>query len=309
MYLTADGRPISDPEFKARISKLGVPPAWKDVKFAEHPYAHIQACGVDDAGRVQYIYHLDWEKKRTAKKQKRLAALSAALPALRRQVAQDLEAEPGSKALPLAIAVALIDRTGIRVGREKYLEDNGTRGAGTLFSRDVTVRGNTVHMTFPAKSGQRAEYNFEDERLAHAIARIKTLPGIRLLVYRNELGKIRPIQTQLINDYLREMTGVEISAKDFRTLHASALAGEALASLEPGTSQTARKKQVAAVVKDVAEFLHNTPAICRTSYIAPFLFQLFEKGRLQKLWLHDEPPEETLEPREQHLGQLLSHMG
>jgi len=309
VYLTAEGRPVTDPELKARVNKLGIPPGWKDVQIAEHPFAHIQACGIDDAGRVQYIYHLEWEKKRTAKKQKRLSALASALPSLRRRVIEDLEAAPGSKALPLAIAVALIDRTGIRVGREKYLEDNGTRGAGTLFSRDVTVRGNELHMTFPAKSGQRAEYTFSDERLAHSITRIKTLPGIRLLVYRHESGKIRPIQTQMINDYLREMTGVEISAKDFRTLHASALAGEALASLEPGTSLTARKKQVAAVVKDVAEFLHNTPAICRSSYISPVLFQLFEKGKLQKLWAHDVPPEEALEPREQHLGQLLSHMG
>jgi len=308
-FVDAEGKVITDPEIKERALKLGIPPAWQDVRLAVHPRAHIQCCGVDEAGRVQYIYHTEWEQRRTRRKQKQLALLTAALPALRRRVNRDLEAETGSRILAIAIGVALIDRTGMRVGRERYLESNGTRGAGTLYTRDVAVAGDRVVLRFPAKSGKRAEYELEDPRLADAIARIKTLTGRRLLVYRDEAGKVRPIKTEMINAYLREVTGVPVTAKDFRTLHASALAAEALASLEPAASEAARKRQIATVTRRVADFLRNTPAISRKSYIAPCLFELFDRGKLQSLWAEAAGAPGGIKDRERRLALLLAAVG
>lgn len=308
-YVDGDGAVIADADARERIRSLGIPPAWNDVRIAAHPRAHIQALGTDEAGRVQYIYHADWEAKRTGKKQARLALLTSVLPKLRRKVQADLTAETGSRKLALAIAVALIDRTAMRVGREKYLQTSGTRGAGTLFARDVRVNGDEVCMTFDAKGGKRAAYCVTDARLADAVLRIKTLPGRRLLMHRDADGKARPIQTGLINAYLRQLAGVEISAKDFRTLHASAMAGEALARLETGSSVSARRRQMAQVSREVADVLRNTPMICRKSYIAPCLFKLFDQGKLQTLWAAAGDGKAGLRQREQRLQGVLAAMG
>ena len=307
-YRQADGALITDAATRARIKALGIPPAWRDVRIAPNPRAHIQALGVDDAGREQYIYHAEWELRREGKKQRRLAALTAALPRLRRQIEAALAAEAGSRELPLAIAVALIDRTAMRVGREEYLQTSGTRGAGTLFSRDIRISGDEVCMTFDAKGGKRAEYCLTDAPLAEAIRRILTLPGKRLLVWRDETGKVRPIKTGAINAYLRELTGAEISAKDFRTLHASALAAEALARMEVGKSDTARRRQMAQVARQVSEVLRNTPAISRKSYIAPCLFRLFDDGKLKQMWESAGRGRPGLLQREKRLGVVLAAM-
>ena len=307
-YIDAEGALVTETEAKARIRGLGIPPAWNEVHIAVHPRGHIQALGTDEAGRVQYIYHPDWEAKRTGKKQARLALLTSALPKLRRKVQADLEAETGSRELALAIAVDLIDRTAMRVGREKYLESSGTRGAGTLFSRDVRVDGDEVCMKFDAKGGKRAEYCVTGARLADAVSRIKTLTGRRLLVYRDVEGRARPIQTGMINDYLRKLAGVEISAKDFRTLHASAMAGEALARLETGHSPSARRRQMAQVTREISDVLRNTPMICRKSYIAPCLFKLFDEGKLQALWQAAGQGKTGLRQREQRLKTVLAAM-
>jgi len=308
-YLDAGGELICDSAAKARISALGIPPAWEEVRIAHHPRAHIQATGRDAAGRVQYIYHPDWEERRLARKQNQLTLLTTALPAVRRRVSRDLGAEAGTPELALAIAVALIDRTAMRVGREKYLKVSGTRGAGTLFSRDVRVSGTRVALAFPAKSGKAAQYELSDRRLADAIARIKPLTGKRLLVYRDAAGTLRPITGEMINAYLETVGHAHITAKDFRTLHASALAGEELAALDPGASASARKRQMMAVTRKVAEFLRNTPAISRKSYIAPCLFKLFDDGRLQTLWSDGKGGPSGLRQREARLGQVLAAIG
>lgn len=283
-YRDASGALVSDAETRARLQALGIPPAWQSVSIAPYPRAHIQALGTDEAGRVQYIYHSDWEARRTGKKQVRLALLTSALPKLRRKLRADLAGEAGSRELALAIAVTMIDKTAMRVGREKYLDTSGTRGAGTLYARDVRVNGDEVCMSFDAKGGKRADYCVTEPELARAVERIKTLPGKRLLVYRDEFGKVRPLKTSAINTYLRSLSGVEIAAKDFRTLHASALAGEALAGVAAGETIAARRRQMAQVTRQVAEVLRNTPMICRKSYIAPCLFKLFDEGKLGELW-------------------------
>ena len=305
-YRDAEGALVSNAATRDRIKALGIPPAWTNVRIAPNPKAHIQVLGIDDAGREQYIYHPEWELRREGKKQRRLAALTAVLPRIRRAVAAGLRAETGSRELALAIAVMLIDKTAMRVGREKYLESNGTRGAGTLYARDVRVNGSEVCMAFDAKSGKRAEYCLTHPELADAIGRIKTLPGKRLLVWRDDAGKVRPIKTSAINDYLRDIAGAEISAKDFRTLHASALAAEALAQMELGRSETARRRQMAQVAKEVAEVLRNTPVICRKSYIAPCLFKLFDDGKLTAMWESAGRGCAGLLQREKRLGAVLA---
>lgn len=305
-FLDAAGALVCDKPTKARITALGIPPAWREVRIAGEPRAHIQVLGVDEAGRDQYIYHPDWETRRTGKKQQRLTALTQALPRIRRRVAEGLKAETGSRELALSLAVALVDRTAMRLGREKYLEANGTRGAGTLYARDVRVTGNEVCLSFDAKGGQRADYCLEDAELADAVGRIKTLPGKRLLVYRDDAGKVRPIRTSTINDYLRNLAGTEVSAKDFRTFHASAMAGEALAKLERGASDSARRRQMAQVAREVSTVLRNTPAICRESYIAPCLFRLFDQGKLKALWDEAGSGRKGLLTREKRLGAVLT---
>lgn len=305
-YVDAEGKPWPRGELRERALHLGIPPAWTDVHVAPDPQMQIQACGVDAAGRVQYIYHPDWEARRARKKQKQLALLTAALPRIRRRVHDDLGAEAGSKTLALAIGVALIDRTAMRIGRERYLDARGTRGAGTLFTRDVAVRGDDIVLSFPAKSGKVATYTLTDARLAAAIETVKSIRGKRLLMYEGEDGKPHALRTDDINRYLREASGVPVTAKDFRTLHASALAAEQLARLEPGASASARRRQVAAVAKSVAAFLHNTPAITRKSYIAPCLFSMFENAKLSDLWaMAGAERHDGLRAREARLAAVL----
>ena len=308
-YINAKGRPIRDAAFRSRARHMAIPPAWREVRLAADPLAHIQVCGVDDAGRVQYIYHPDWEVRRTRKKQRQLALLVAALPRLRRHVRDDLAAETGSKRLAMAIGVALIDRTAMRVGRERYLYANGTRGAGTMFTRDVKVTGDKIAISFPAKSGKVATYALRDTGLADAIARVKTIPGKRLLMYRGEDGAAHAIRTEDLNGYLRDVAGANVTAKDFRTLHASALAAEALAGLEPGETPAARKRQMTVVTRQVAAFLQNTPAISRQSYIAPCLFALFDKGELANLWSAVSEARSGLKQREARLEAVLMAVG
>lgn len=305
-YRRASGAPLRDEATRARIEALGIPPAWREVRIAADSRAHIQALGVDEAGRDQYIYHPDWALRRDSKKQRRLEQLTRVLPRIRRKVAEALDAEAGSRELALAIAVALIDRTAMRVGREKYLDANGTRGAGTLFARDARTAGSEVCFRFAAKGGKPAEYCLNDTQLAAAVDRIKTLPGKRLLVYRDEGGKVRPIRTAAINTYLRELAGCNVAAKDFRTLHASALAGEALARIEAAETDAKRRRQMADVTREIADALRNTPAICRKSYIAPCLFKLFEQGNFRALWQAGGSGRAGLRARERRLATVLA---
>ena len=305
-YVTADGKLVKDAATKARIKALAIPPAWTQVRIAPNEKAHIQVLGVDEAGREQYIYHPEWALRRDGKKRRRLGLLTGVLPKVRRKVAKALVADTGSRELALAIAVTLLDKTAMRVGREKYLESSGTRGAGTLYSRDVIVAGDEVRMAFDAKGGKRTEYRLKDVRLANAVRRIKTLPGKRLLVHRDEAGTVRPIKTGAINAYLRELASVEISAKDFRTLHASAMAADALAQLEVGASESARRRQMAQVAREISDVLRNTPVICRKSYIAPCLFKLFDEGKLRAMWEVAGKGRTGLPTREKRLSVVLA---
>jgi len=277
-YLAADGRPIRDPSVVRRLRSLAVPPAYHGVLYAEDPRAHLQAVGRDAAGRLQYRYHPEWEKVREARKARRLTRLVEALPRIRRSVARYLAAREPSRELALAAVIELVARSAIRPGSENYARLNGTRGAATLLKSNVATSGETVTLAFRSKGGQEVRKAFSAAGLCAAIEMLRRLPGRRLFQYPDADGIVRPVRARDVNAFLRELAGVQISLKDFRTLCACAAALHALARTLPAASARQRRKQVLEAVRAAAAELHNTPAICRKSYVHEAVVSAFENG-------------------------------
>ncbi|HUG62126.1 MAG TPA: DNA topoisomerase IB [Methylomirabilota bacterium] len=283
-YHAPDGARIGDSETLSRIRGLAVPPAYRDVRIAADPRAHLQAVGLDDMDRLQYRYHSEWEAVREATKADRLAIVLACLPRLRRAVARDLADRRLSRNKALAVAVALIDAGAIRVGCEVYLKSSGSRGAATLIKRDVALVGDTIRLGFKGKGGRDIACTVEDARLARALRRISKLPGRRLLQYLDEAGLPRRIGAADVNGYLRKVARRPISAKDLRMLSASAAAAERLVEMDPEPSQDRRRRQLAAVMSEVSRHLANTPAVVRKSYVHRLVVDGFLSGALKKTW-------------------------
>ena len=281
-FVSARGRTIRDELTRARLKRLAVPPAYEEVLYAADPRAHIQAIGRDAAGRLQYRYHADWEKVRERRKAKRLQRLVEAMPRIRRAVGKHLAVAEPSREFALAAVVELIACSAIRPGSESYLKDHRTRGATTLLKSHVEVHGTRIVLKFRAKGGKRIEKDFHCPRAAMAINVLRALPGTRLFQYAAENGETRSVTASEVNVFLREIAGVKISLKDFRTLSASAAALEALAHVEPASSERGRRRQVKEAVTAVSEELANTPAICRKSYVHQTVVAAFENGKLAK---------------------------
>lgn len=282
-YVDEAGRRISDPEVLSRIRSLAVPPAYEDVHIAPDADAHLQAIGRDDAGRLQYRYHPDWEGVRDLRKVERLGALCAALPNIRRKIARDLRRSGLGRDRVLAAVVTLIDRTHIRVGYEDYVHSGRSRGAATLLKRNVWCEGDAVHLTFRGKGGKAVTCEVRSAPLARTVRALKRLPGSRLFQYRDEEGAIRRVTAGDTNAYLNEVAGAPVTAKDFRTLAATAVAAERLAAVDPDARVTRRRSQLRTVLKDIAEMLGNTPAITRKSYVHPKLVEAFHEQTLRPL--------------------------
>lgn len=280
LYINAKGKPVRDDAILARVRSLAIPPAYTEVRIAAHPQHHIQAVGRDDAGRLQYLYHPDWEQVREARKTDRLAALSAALPSLRRRIARTLRKDGAPAEKTLAAAVALIDRSHIRVGCSAYVRSGRSRGAATLLKRHVTRDGDHILLRFHGKRRQEMECRFYAPALARVVGELMDIPGRRLFQYLDGGGKIRRISSADVNRYLQSVTGAEISAKDFRTLTGTAEAAERLCGIEPADSKRERARQTADVMREVAALLGNTPAVARKSYVHPRLIGAFEAGKL-----------------------------
>jgi DNA topoisomerase I len=281
-YYTADGRQITDEVALRRFAALAVPPAYEDVRFSPDERAHLQAVGRDAAGRLQYRYHTDWEKVREAEKAGRLATLASLLPKLRRAVAQHLSGKEPTRNFALAAAVELVAGSAIRPGSEEYVKKHGTRGAATLLKSNVRVSGEDITLVFRAKGGKDVRKEFTSPRLAAALSVLRTLPGPRLFQYRDEAGTIKRITARDVNAFLREMAATYVSLKDFRTLCASAAVLDNLARMVPAESARKRRKQVLEAVKEAAEQLSNTPAVCRRSYVHETVVNAFEKGVLER---------------------------
>ena len=281
-FISASGRTIHDPVTRARLKRLAVPPAYQDVLYAKDPRAHIQAVGRDAAGRLQYRYHKDWEKVRERRKAKRLQRLVQALPRIRPAVNRHLAAAEPTREFALSAVIELVACSAIRPGSESYAKTHSTRGAATLLKSDVKRSGNRIALTFRAKGGKLVEKDVRAPRFAKALDSLRRLAGPRLFQYRDEDGTPQIVTTNDVNAFLREIAGVKISLKDFRTLCASVAALQALARIEPAPSERGRRRQVKEAVTAVAEQLANTPTICRKSYVHQTIVAAFENGQLER---------------------------
>jgi DNA topoisomerase IB len=284
-YVDPRGRPIRDAEVLERISALALPPAWKDVWICADAMGHIQAVGTDAAGRRQYRYHDHWRERRDRAKHDRVLELAVVLPDLRDQVGKDL-ADAGragiSQRAALALAVRLLDLGFFRIGEERYVAANGTFGLTTLQRDHVrVVRSETITFDYLAKGSKRRTLQLTDPEAAAVVSRLKRRRdrSRRLLACTSD-GRWCRITSRDVNDYLREATGLAVTAKDFRTWHATVLMAVALAmSTEATTSQSARQRAVARAVAEVAHYLGNTPAVSRRSYIDPRVIDRFNDGQ------------------------------
>jgi DNA topoisomerase IB len=272
------------PEREAdRARGLVIPPAWREVWIAKEPNAHIQAVGTDEAGRRQYTYHADWSKGRDKGKYSRALQLAEALPRARARVTQSLRRADLDRERVLAVSFRLLDQVAPRVGNARYFVTNGSRGLTTLQRRDATVEGDLIRLSFPAKSGKRAELSLRDAEVAALMSELATgRSRAALLSYRRGRRRV-PLTPGDVNAYVRSLTGGPFSAKDFRTLRGTILAAEALAKAGVASTKNERKKVELAAVRAAAEALGNTPAVARSSYIDPRVFSLYRRGRTMEL--------------------------
>ncbi len=264
-----------------RVKELVIPPAWEDVWITPYANGHLQAVGTDDAGRRQYLYHPDWRTRRDAEKFDRMVDFGRALVRARERVLLDL----GCEGMPLeracATSVRLLDLGYFRIGNDVYTDENGSFGLTTLERRHVRRQRGRLVFDFVGKSGVEHRVEIDDRPVIDAIEvmRRRRSSDPQLVAFKNGRGW-RSIAPDLVNDYVRECTACEATAKDFRTWHATVLAAAALAeSDEPGESKASRKRAVVGAMKEVAEFLGNTPALARSSYVDPRVIDAFEQGR------------------------------
>ena len=281
-YLDADGEPVRDPEDLARISELGIPPAWKDVWICADTRGHLQATGVDAAGRKQYLYHPQWRTRRDQEKFDEMTRFARVLPALREHVDADLAATDRlTRERVLACAVRLLDRGFFRIGTEEYAESNESFGLATMRKKHVKLEDDdTMVFDYPAKSGVRQVRAVVDPVAIDVVAKLKRRRGgsDELLAYKAG-RRWTDLRSGDVNEYIKEVTGKDYSAKDFRTWNATVLAAVALAvSGEVAATKTGRKRAISRAVKEVAHYLGNTPAVCRASYIDPRVFDAYQGG-------------------------------
>lgn len=283
-YLRA-GKPVRDRTVLRRIRKLAVPPAYADVWICAHPRGHIQATGRDARRRKQYRYHEEWRATRDTAKFDRMVDFGAALPRLRAQLRRDLSLPGLPRAKVLALVVMLLDRTRIRVGNEEYARSNKSYGLTTLRNRHVKfLREGRALLRFHGKGGIEHEVKIDDKRLVAIVRKLEELPGQLLFQYLGDDDERHPVDSTLVNEYLREAMGQEFTAKDFRTWNATVLALQLLRAtpLPDRRTERAMKTCITSVVKQVAEELRNTPAVCRKSYINPEVFNAWREDRLPR---------------------------
>ena len=281
-YVDAEGEAVTDPEVLQRIEELVIPPAWQDVWICPYPGGHIQATGIDQAGRKQYLYHPRWRARRDQEKFDEMIEFARALPRLREHVDGRLALDDLSREHVLAVAVRLLDRGFFRIGSEDYAVRNETYVLATMKKRHVRLRGDVLLFDYPAKHGKRRVQAVVDPVVSGTIERLKRRRGggDELLAYKAS-GRWQDIRSADINAFLKEATDLDISAKDFRTWGATVLAAVALsvADVAPPASKTARKRAVTRAVKEVAHYLGNTAAVARASYIDPRVFDRFQDGQ------------------------------
>jgi DNA topoisomerase IB len=280
-YLGADAAVIKDARTLTRIRSLVIPPAWEDVWICVDPLGHIQAVGTDAAGRRQYRYHDLWREQRDQAKHDRVRDFGAALPRIREVVCRHLEGRGLTRDRVLAAAIRLIDLGFFRPGGEEYAEENGTFGLATIRKEHVTLSQGQLVFEYPAKGAKQREQAVAEDQVCAAVRSLRRRRdgGDQLLVYRSG-RRWHDVTAADINDYLREVSGGDYTAKDFRTWHATVLAAVGLAvSVSAAAREASRKRAIARVVREVADYLGNTPAVARASYIDPRVIERYEEGR------------------------------
>ena len=277
-YLDAHGAPVEDETTLARIKGLVIPPAWQDVWICAQANGHLQATGRDARGRKQYRYHPKWRTARDEVKYERMLKFGDALPAIRHEVDRALKLPGLPREKVLATIVYLLEATMMRVGNEEYARTNKSFGLTTLRNRHVKVDGSDVQFSFRGKSGVYHKVKVHDRRLAGIVKRTRDLPGQELFQYIDEDGETHSVDSSDVNDYLRNITGEEYTAKDFRTWSGTVLAALALQEFEKFDSETQAKKNIVRAIESVAEKLGNTPTICRKCYVHPAVLDAYLEG-------------------------------
>ncbi len=279
-YLDQRGEPVTDRAILERLRELAIPPAWQDVWICPDPLGHLQATGIDAAGRKQYLYHPRWRERRDREKFERMGRFGERLPKLRRATTADLNKDELSHQRVLACAVRLLDVGMFRIGSEQYADDDGGIGLATIRTEHVSVRGGEAVFDYPAKGGVRRSQAIHDPPCVAVLAALKRRRGgpRELLAYRDR-RRWHPLRSDEINEYLKGQLGREFSAKDFRTWNATVMASVSLATDGRGAgSKTGRKRAINRAVRAVAELLGNTPAVARRSYIDPRVFDRYLSG-------------------------------
>ena len=279
-YVGPSGRPLRDPDELRRIRALAVPPAWRDVWICRVANGHVQATGRDARGRKQYRYHPRWRATRDETKYGRMITFGEALPRIRARVEHDLALPDLPREKVLATVVKLMELTAIRVGNEEYAKANDSFGLTTLRDRHVEVDGDRLRFEFRGKSGKRHAIAITDRRLARIVKRCQDIPGYEIFQYLDDDGTRHSIGSADVNEYLREISGDEFTAKDFRTWAGTVLAAAALQEIGAAPTQTAAKRNLTQAITSVAAQLGNTPAICRKCYVHPALLDGYLGGTL-----------------------------
>lgn len=305
-YTTPEGTPIRDRKVIARIESLAIPPAWTDVWICPRPDGHVQATGRDQRGRKQYRYHPLFRARREEQKFGDLIPFGESLGSLRSRLRQDLRLPGLPEEKVLALVLTLLDETCIRVGNDEYAQANGTFGLTTLRDRHVRFSSGGLRFCFVGKGGRRHDVCVDDARLARLVRRCRDLPGQQLFQWEDDDGVLRPVGSTRVNDRLRALTGLDVTAKTFRTWSASVKAASVLAAADPPRSQREATRTVLEAVDLVAEDLGNTRTVARTSYVHPAIPAAYEAGRLVDWW-SDGPTRAAggLDPDERKLLAVL----
>jgi DNA topoisomerase-1 len=280
VYFDAAGKPVKDKAVLARIKALAIPPAWTDVWICPRADGHLQATGRDAKGRKQYRYHAQWRSIRDQSKYTHMLSFGQALPTLRTRVAADMNRQGLPREKVLATIVRLMEMTFIRIGNEAYARENQSYGLTTLHNEHVAVVGGQLRFHFRGKSGKEHQIDVKDRQLARIVKRCQDLPGHELFQYLDHDGNPHTVESGDVNAYLQDATGRSITAKDFRTWGGTIFAVCELIQLPAAESDTAAKRALVEAVKAVSRRLGNTPAICRSCYIHPAVFDAYLEGRL-----------------------------
>ena len=279
-YFDTDREPIRDEQRLLRISRLAIPPAWSDVWISPSANGHIQATGRDARKRKQYIYHERWREMRDENKYERIVSFGKTLPKIRRSVSKDLSLPGLPRNKVLAAIVQLLELSFIRVGNQEYARENKSFGLTTMQDRHVDVAGSKLRFRFRGKGGREHEVDVTDRRVARIVSRLQDLPGQDLFQYVDDNGDVCDITSQDVNDYLREITGEDFTAKDFRTWAGTVLAAIALTAASDFETKKQAKANIKNAIGAVAKILRNTPAVCRKCYIHPAVLEAYLDGNL-----------------------------